>query len=124
MKHISLITLAVRMIAVIASGTVYFRLVEKWSWVDSYFFTVVTISTVGYGHPVPMTDAGKIGATVLIFAGLGVFAVALQQIAFESLAQRDRNPGWLHRLVQRLRGQRTDTGDTPPAGEDDPKGRS
>jgi hypothetical protein len=28
----------------------------------------------------PKTDAGKIGATILIFVGLGVFALAVQQI--------------------------------------------
>ena len=61
-------------------GTVYFRLVEGWSWLDAYFFTVVTLSTVGYGNLVPVTVAGKIGTTVLIFFGIGVVAVAIQQL--------------------------------------------
>ena len=64
----------------IALGTVYFRHIEGWSWLDAYFFTVVTLSTVGYGSLVPVTAAGKIGATVLIFFGLGVVAVAIQQL--------------------------------------------
>ena len=103
MKHISLITIASRLAGIIAGGTVFFRFVEGWSWIDSYFFTVVTISTVGYGHPVPITDLGKVGATILIFAGLGVFAVALQQIAFESLSERERNPGAIQRMLHRLK---------------------
>ncbi|MBB94012.1 MAG: potassium channel protein [Rhodobacteraceae bacterium] len=101
MKHISLLTLAIRLALVILAGSVFFRMVEGWSWVDSYFFTVVTISTVGYGDPTPATDLGKIGATVLIFAGLGVFAVAIQQIASDHLAERDRNPGLIHRVLMR-----------------------
>ena len=42
-----------------------------------------------------MSALGKIGATVLIFTGLGVFAVAIQQVAAESLAKNEKNPGWL-----------------------------
>jgi len=55
-----------------AAGTVFFRFVEGWSWLDAYFFTAVTVTTVGYGNLVPATALGKIGATVLIFAGIGV----------------------------------------------------
>ncbi len=72
----------------IVLGTVFFRHVEGWSWLDSYFFTVVTLSTVGYGSLVPMTSLGKIGATVLIFFGLAVFAVAIQQLGASALMNR------------------------------------
>lgn len=95
MRHVNLAVLAIRLVGVIFTGTVFFRFQEGWSWVDSYFFTVVTISTVGYGSLVPATALGKIGATVLIFTGLGVFAVAIQQIAAESLEKHEKNPGWL-----------------------------
>lgn len=120
MKHISLITIALRLFGVIASGTVFFRLVEGWSWVDSYFFTVVTISTVGYGHPVPISDLGKIGSTFLIFAGLGIFAVSIQQIAHDSLQKGDRNPGWIHRALKRLHDNREERrkGATESGGDD------
>ena len=30
------------MIVIIGGGTVFFRVVEGWSWIDAYFFTVVT----------------------------------------------------------------------------------
>jgi voltage-gated potassium channel len=61
----------------IGGGTVFFRWIEGWAWIDAYFFTVVTVSTVGYGNLVPETAIGKIGATVLIFLGIGVFATAV-----------------------------------------------
>ncbi len=105
MRHIPWFSIIWRLGAVITGGTVFFRYVEGWTWIDSYFFTVVTISTVGYGHPIPATDIGKIGTTVLIFAGLGVFAVALQQIAVESMAERDGDPGMLRRMMRRMNRQ-------------------
>jgi voltage-gated potassium channel len=73
---------------IIVGSTVFFHFVEGWNWVDSYFFTVVTISTVGYGNFVPVTVLGKLGTTVLIFLGIGVVAVALNFFGAELVSAR------------------------------------
>lgn len=75
---------------VVAIGTVFFRHAEGWSWLDSYFFTVVTLSTVGYGNLVPVTAMGKIATTVLIFTGLGIFAAAIQHFSNFTITNRLR----------------------------------
>ncbi|TNF65110.1 MAG: two pore domain potassium channel family protein [Rhodobacteraceae bacterium] len=99
-------TLLAALASIIAGGTVFFRHVEGWSWVDAYFFTVVTLSTVGYGTPVPETTLGKIATTVFIFVGLGIFALAIQQFAAYSLEQRERKGGPMVRwLIRRRRSQ-------------------
>jgi voltage-gated potassium channel len=72
----------------IGGGTVFYHLVEGWSWVDSFFFTVVTLSTVGYGSLVPQTVIGKLATTVFIFAGLGVFAAVIRQVSTMTLEGR------------------------------------
>ena len=105
-------TLLMTLLLIVASGTVFFRLVEGWSWLDSYFFTVVTLSTVGYGSLVPATAAGKIGTTVFIFLGLGVFAVAIQQFGQFAMRKRQEHTEW---LISRL-------GHKEPANEDDTPG--
>ena len=105
-----ILTLIATLVGIIASGTVYFRHVEGWSWLDSYFFTVVTLSTVGYGNLVPATVAGKIGTTVFILLGLGVFAVAVQQFGLFAMRKREEHTEW---LIARL-GE-----DTDPANQDD-----
>lgn len=73
---------------IVTGGTVFFHFVEGWSWIDSYFFTVVTISTVGYGNLIPATVLGKIGTTVLIFLGIGVVAAALNFFGAELISAR------------------------------------
>lgn len=78
------------LLGIILGGTVFYRVVEGWTWIDAYFFTVVTLSTVGYGNLVPATAMGKIGTTVLIFAGLGVFAIAIQQLGNLAILQRKK----------------------------------
>lgn len=107
-------TVILSLAAVLLSGTVFFHLVEGWSWLDSYFFTVITISTVGYGKLVPVTALGKIGTTAFIFVGLGVFAVAIQQFALYHMRKREEHTEW---LIARL-GHKHDP-DQAAANEDD-----
>merc|ERR1719487_589085 len=46
--------------------------VEPWSVIDSLYFSVVTISTVGYGDLVPGTRGAKIFTMFYIFFGITV----------------------------------------------------
>lgn len=111
MRWLSFITLALTVVLVIASGTVFFHYIEGWSWLDSYFFTVVTISTVGYGELVPTTAIGKIATTVLIFFGLATFAMAIQQFGSYAMRKREEHTEW---LIGRLGHDK----DSAPANED------
>ena len=82
-------TLFLLLALVIFGGMVFFRAVEGWGWIDAYFFTVVTLSTVGYGNLVPQTEIGKIGTTIFIFLGLGIFALVIQQIGSLAVIRRE-----------------------------------
>jgi voltage-gated potassium channel len=59
-------------VVLIAGGTIFYHLTEKFSWVDSLYFCVVTLATVGYGDIVPKTDAGKLFTTLYIIIGVGI----------------------------------------------------
>lgn len=54
-------------------GAVFYHAVEKWNWINSFYFTVITISTVGYGDFSPQTNAGKLFTMPFIFIGVGLF---------------------------------------------------
>ena len=92
MRELKPSTVILSLLAVVAAGTGFFRVVEGWSWIDSYFFTVVTISTVGYGSLVPATVLGKIGTTVFIFVGLQLIALV-----------------WVYRLVPETKDKTLET---------------
>lgn len=64
--------LLVAALVVLAAGTVFYHLVEHFSWLNSYYFSVITLATVGYGDFTPKTDAGKIFTTFYIFIGVGI----------------------------------------------------
>ncbi len=95
MNLFKFITVFATLALIVVAGTIFFHAVEEWSWLDSYFFTVITLSTVGYGSLVPATAIGKIGTTVFIFLGLGVFAVAIQQFGIFAMRKREEHTEWL-----------------------------
>jgi len=95
MHTVKVLALVLTLALLVLGGTVFFRWTEGWSWLDAYFFTVVTLSTVGYGSLVPATALGKIGTTVFIFAGLGVFAVTIQQFGMYTMRKREEHTEWL-----------------------------
>ena len=53
-------------------GSYIYSSVEGWSYLDSVYFSVATVTTVGYGDFVPQTDAGKIFTIFFSFAGIGM----------------------------------------------------
>lgn len=57
---------------VLAGGMVFYMRVEHWGPLDSFYFCVVTLGTVGYGDITPKTDLGKAFTTLYIIIGLSV----------------------------------------------------
>ena len=74
-------------LALILWASIFYRLVEGWSWLDSIYFSVISISTVGFGDISPETAAGKIFTMVYILIGLGVFVTAATTMADAILSQ-------------------------------------
>jgi len=75
MKNI-IVRLAILLIILTALaliGAIGFMITEGLSFFDSLYFTVVTISTVGYGDINPTTTVGKVLAIVLVVLGVAVF---------------------------------------------------
>jgi len=65
----------------IVIGTIFYSLVEGWSIVDSFYFSVVTLTTVGYGDLSPDTTPAKLFTTVYIFMGLSIITAFASSIA-------------------------------------------
>ena len=57
---------------IIAVGTVFYHYIEGWSWIDAAYFSVITLTTIGYGNFSPTTDLGKLFTIGYIIVGVGV----------------------------------------------------
>lgn len=66
--------------SMVVFGTVAFAWLEDWSYLDSFYFSVVTLATVGYGDFAPTTDMGKLLDVFFILNGLGVLLALLNTI--------------------------------------------
>jgi hypothetical protein len=69
--------LAAGAVLLIAIGTVVFSLLEDWSIVDSFYFSVVTATTVGFGDITPDTDEAKLFTVVYIIFGISIIGTFL-----------------------------------------------
>ncbi len=84
------------LVILIVSGTTFYSTVEGWPVVDSFYFCVMTLSTIGYGDLTPTTGLSKLFTVVYVFVGLGVFAAFIAKLAahqhrsYESRSERDR----------------------------------
>ena len=64
-------------ILLVIMGTIIYHNVESLSWLDSLYFTIITVTTIGYGDIVPLTIAGKIFTMVFALSGIGIMLYAL-----------------------------------------------
>ena len=57
---------------ILATGTVVYHYLEDWSWVDSFYFSAVAVTTVGFGDLTPSSDGAKLFTVAYIFAGIAI----------------------------------------------------
>ncbi len=74
-----LLPLAVMML-LIAIGTILYMVVEGWSVGDSFYMTIITMSTVGYREVHELDGAGRALTSVLILVGVGVLYFTLTNL--------------------------------------------
>jgi voltage-gated potassium channel len=71
----------IAVLGVIAFGAIGFKIVMDWPWFNCFYFTLVTITTIGYGEPEGMTLAGRYFTVALILVGVGTIGYALTTAA-------------------------------------------
>ncbi len=77
----------------IITGIFGYMIIERWDFIDSFYMTIITITTTGFKEVHPLNNAGKIFTLVIIFMGIGSIAYATGravQVIFESQIFRRR----------------------------------
>jgi voltage-gated potassium channel len=65
----------------LGTGTLVYHWIEGWNFLDSLYFSVTTLTTIGFGDPSPKTPVGKIFTMVYILVGLGILAGFISALA-------------------------------------------
>ncbi len=72
-----LILIAAALLLIVLGGTVGFVVVEHYSWFDAFYMTLITVSTVGYAEVHPLSHAGRVFNSFLIFFGVTIMLLAV-----------------------------------------------
>jgi len=83
--------LVILLTLIVTSGVCYGVFVEKWNFVNSIYFTVVTITTVGYGDLVPTTQGGRVAISIYILLAGGCFGAILSGVIANYMIIRHRS---------------------------------
>ena len=68
-------------VTIIFVGIFIFRRLESWTYINAFYFTVITLTTIGYGDIVPKTEIGKIAASLFALIGVAIFLFCVGIIA-------------------------------------------
>ena len=85
-RHPALWGLALLVLFLFACGTVFYSVVEGWSVLDSLYFSVMTLLTVGYGDLVPTTAASKVFTVLYVLVGAGILVGFIPIFAREAMS--------------------------------------
>jgi voltage-gated potassium channel len=80
-------------VSLLVSGTTFFTFAENWSVLDAFYFSVTTLTTVGFGDPAPVTALGKTFTMLYTFVGLGIIGGFISVLAKHTLALRRSRAG-------------------------------
>ncbi len=67
-------------LALLTTGISGYVLIEHYTFLDSFFMTIITVATVGYREVNPLSDAGKVFTSFLIIFSIGTFAYAVSVV--------------------------------------------
>lgn len=104
----SVLSAVFSILALISFGTWAFRLLEDWTWAESFYFSVATLTTVGYGDIHPTSDESRVFTALFILVGVGIVIAALTSIGSRYLVAQEHelSDNLTRRLSRRLRLRR------------------
>lgn len=88
------------------AGTVGYHFLEGWSLANSFYATIVTLGTVGFGDFYPVTPAGKLFAVFIIVFGVGAMAYTVAMIMenfMEGRLKKILGRGKLEKRIKKMR---------------------
>lgn len=77
-------------VSILLLGTGFYHYVEGFSIIDSFYFSVVTLTTVGYGDLYPTTEIGKLFTAGYVISGIGILIAFADVFVKQVMRQRQR----------------------------------
>lgn len=101
-RHQLLLISIASFVLIIVLGTVLFSHIEGWRWIDAFFYTTMTVTTIGYGELNPTHDLSKIITSLFAMISIPVALFLFGVIAEDILETRiGRFESKVHEILSR-----------------------
>ena len=89
----------------ISVGTMGFYIIggDEWSLIDSFYMTIFTITTVGFGEVHPLNDLGRLWTSFIIVFGVSGFLYMLSEIGAELVEFRAYKENQKKRKIRKMK---------------------
>ena len=89
----------------ISVGTLGFYVIggDEWSLIDSFYMTIFTITTVGFGEIHPLNDLGRLWTSFVIVFGVSGFLYMLSEIGAELVEFRVYKENQKKRKIRKMK---------------------
>lgn len=104
-SQVALVAAFILLLAVV--GTVGYAWIEGWSWADSFYMTIITITAVGYHEVHPLSETGRIFTVFLLAGGLTALGAWFALIT-ASLVRMDLRKTYERRKTMKKAGRMKD----------------
>jgi len=75
-----LINLIIALVAVVAIGILGYVFIEGWSFLDSWYMTIISLATVGFMEVHPLSSKGRMFTIFLILGGMGILLYGVSTV--------------------------------------------
>lgn len=77
-------------VAILIIGTVVYHYLENWTWLDAFYFSFITLTTIGFGDFAPKTDEGKVFTIIYITIGVGIILAFINTLYHHYNSQKKK----------------------------------
>jgi voltage-gated potassium channel len=99
LRHKIFSLLAVVFVLLIGSSIMYSHL-EGWSFIDSLYFSTVTMTTIGYGDLTPSTPTSKLFTIFFVLSGVAVMLYTLSTLGMYYLRYFEHHRPAIHENIK------------------------
>jgi septal ring factor EnvC (AmiA/AmiB activator) len=91
--------------ALLSLGTFFYSYAEGWTHIDAFYFSTMTLTTIGYGDLVPSSEGGKIFTSFYAIFGIGIMLYILSSVIGVFVFRQEGKVSRAFSFIKRLRKQ-------------------
>ncbi|HEX3036965.1 MAG TPA: potassium channel protein [Thermodesulfobacteriota bacterium] len=97
-----LLIAATLLVFAVVFGTLGYMLVEGWNFLESFYMTIITLTTAGYREVHPLSDEGMVFTIILLVGGVGIILYTLTTGAGIIIEGQLKGVFWRKRLENKI----------------------